>query len=1592
MHRDSKGKHVHTHTGCLGLNHTSKSASWARTLSSILVSILLVACYAGNGAPSATLGKTGNTAAPAISLAISPDALVAGQTAIATWDASGATSCKALGAWSGPLALSNTKGQTIGPFTESGTYSFTINCTGPGGTGAATQIITVGKVPAPTIQMDVEPGTIMPGGTATLTWSTTNAQSCTGSGGTPASGWDGSQATSNFAGFTTPPVANAGAYQFVLTCLGAGGSTQEIKTLIVSAQAPTPPPTVWLAAQPTQVIVGQSTTLSWTTANASGCAASGGAGAWGGNEPTSSSGTSSGALNTAGSYSFTLTCTGAGGVTAKSTTVVVTPTSAPPVTAVIIDVSPNQIPSGGSGYITWSTVNANACVASGSWSGVQQPVGILVSTGTLTTPGLYSFTLTCTGPGGSASGTATLQVAAPPAGISTLTATPTSIVVGQKVTLSWTTNNATACTGTGGSPADGWQGAQATSSAGLQVGPINTAGAYVYTLDCTGPGGTGLPQSVLVTVTPVTPVLPTVTAFAVLPATIQVGQSATLNWVTLNAASCTASGGTGSDGWNGSVGTQSVGTSTGPIATAGSYTYTLTCAGPGGNSAPASVVLNVNSVAPGPAQISSFAVNPLVITTGQSATLSWMTGGATSCTGSGGTGSDGWSGTQPVSSSGSSTGVISTAGVYLYTLTCTGPGGTSLPRTATLTVTTSLNAAAVTSFTVTPGLIQTGQSATLAWTSTNATACTASGGTGSWSGSEPLSSAGTSTGVINTAGIYTYILTCSGASGSAGPSSVTLVVAPTITVPATIVAFSVTPGTIQTGQSALLTWVTANAASCTASGGTGTWGGSVPTTSVGTSTGVIATAGSYTYTLNCTGPGGASSPSSVVLNVTSAPPPLPVISAFAAAPATVLAGGSTTLTWVTVGATSCTATGGTGSDGWNGSVGIAGVDLIGPLNTAGVYTYTLTCSGPGGTSQPTSVTVDVDAIPPAPVIQSFTVSPSTVQQGGTVTAVWSTANATSCTASGGTPGDGWSGAEPAQSTGTSIGPVSIIGVALYSLSCTGPGGQSLPSVASVLVTATAPAAAILSFTASPSALQTGQSATLSWTTSNATSCTASGGTGAAPWSGSAPTSSSTFSSGTLSTAGVYNFTLTCTGPGGTSLPAATAVTVTSAPPPVTITSFTATPMILLSGQSSSLAWTTNGATACTASGGSGSDGWGGTVAPASTGTSIGPLNSIGVYVYSLVCTGPGGTSLPASAIVTVVLATPAATINSFTANPTVVQAGQSTSLSWSTGNATSCTAGGGTGSDGWTGTVGTSSTGMSIGPLSAGSITYTLTCSGPGGSSAPNSLTVVVNPATPPAPIVTLVANGASPATVAPGGTLTLAWSSTNATSCTASGGSSSNWSGTQSLSSTGISVTPVTVPGVYSYTLTCSGTGGSGSSTVQVTVMPTQSYDCGIPGMPTQAMVSPAASVATSLGGVCLLDCSVSNAGNVIDSNPSNYAGLSIPLGVLGNASLDVTDTSTFPAGRSVGFIVANGQSVLDLGLINGITIRTYLNGSLQDTAAVGSLLTLDAVGLLSVDPDAGFVEFKTTKSFNQVQLIAGSLVGLNSSLRVYSACVSEQ
>jgi 6-phosphogluconolactonase len=158
--------------------------------------------------------------------------------------------------------------------------------------------------PAPAVAIAANPGSVSPGGVSLITWSSTNATACTASGA-----WTGAKPTSGNESVTP---AGAGVTAYTLTCTGDGGSANSAATVAVNASGTT----VTLTRASSTVVLGSSTTLTWSSTNATDCAAGG---AWSGGKPTS--GTEAVTPATLGPATYSLTCTGPGGTFIASTTV-----------------------------------------------------------------------------------------------------------------------------------------------------------------------------------------------------------------------------------------------------------------------------------------------------------------------------------------------------------------------------------------------------------------------------------------------------------------------------------------------------------------------------------------------------------------------------------------------------------------------------------------------------------------------------------------------------------------------------------------------------------------------------------------------------------------------------------------------------------------------------------------------------------------------------------------------------------------------------------------------------------------------------------------------------------------------------------------------------------------------------------------------------------------------------------------------------------------------------------------------------------------------------------------------------------------------
>ncbi|MFA7216648.1 MAG: PA14 domain-containing protein [Candidatus Paceibacterota bacterium] len=335
-----------------------------------------------------------------------------------------------------------------------------------------------------------------------------------------------------------------------------------------AGSVPATPITVSISASPTTMTLPtNASTLTWSTGGSpDSCAATG---AWSGTK--SASGASEGRTSlTAGSYTYTITCSKAG--TTDATASVTVNVSSQVCSVTNFSATPNPIVTGASTGSTSinSNVNCDTDIRRGSTSGTlesQPPSGnnntavSNVSNGTT----FYLQKRGDTSSGGTLA-TITVNLSTPSTIGVSLSASPTSMTYpSNSSTLTWTTTGSpTSCTA-GGS----WSGSK-SASGGSQGVSVASAGVYTYSVTCSKSGLADVSSTATITVNGVSPIT---VSFSASPSTMTSPSSqTTLNWSTTgNPDSCTATG-----AWSGSKNTTS-GFEGRSGLSVGTYVYGLTC-------------------------------------------------------------------------------------------------------------------------------------------------------------------------------------------------------------------------------------------------------------------------------------------------------------------------------------------------------------------------------------------------------------------------------------------------------------------------------------------------------------------------------------------------------------------------------------------------------------------------------------------------------------------------------------------------------------------------------------------------------------------------------------------------------------------------------------------------------------------------------------------------------------------------------------------------------------------------------------------------------------------------------------------------------
>jgi gliding motility-associated-like protein len=724
-------------------------------------------------------------------------------------------------------------------------------------------------------------------------------------------------------------------------------------------------------------------------------------GTWSGGLTGGSLGTFTPGTNIAGVYTYTVAST-APCVGNDQSTVTVT-----------VNTSPNAgtttsttLCSTGAAVNLFSLLGGSA-QAGGTWTAGLTGGSLGTFTPGTTAPGTYTYTVTGTAPC-AATSTASVTVTitnAPNAGTTTSTSLCSN---GAAVNLFSLLGGSAQAGGT-------WTAGLTGGSLGTFTPGTTVPGTYTYTVAATAPCTGSSTANVTVTVTTAPNAGTNNSAF------ICTSGSA-VNLFTLLGGSPQA-GGT----WSGpSVLTGgSLGTFTPGTNTAGNYVYSVT--GTGGCSGTVTGTIAVTlTTAPnaGTTTSTSLCSNSAALN------LFSLLGGSAQA---GGTWSAGLTG----GSLGTFTPGTSTPGTFTYTVNGTGPCAGASTAQVTVTVTSAPNAG-------------TNNSASFCTSGSAVNLFTLLGGSpqagGSWSGPSVLTggSLGTFTPGTNTAGNYIYSVTGTGpCSGTVtGTISVTLTNAPNAGTTtstslcsngAAVNLFSLLGGSAQAG---------------------GTWSAGLTGGSLGTFTPGTSTPGTFTYTVNGTGPCSGTSTAQVTVSVTTAP------NSGTSTSTSICSSGSSTNLF--------TLLGGSAQSGgvWTGPSTLTGGSngtFTPGTNTAGIYTYTVTGTGPCAGNSTATVNVTI-------------VTAANAGTPGTLTICSNASPVNLFSSLGGTPSAGgtWSGGLTGGSLGTFTPGTNPAGTYTYTIT----GAAPCPNATATVVVTVNTAPATPTVNASSTTICAGQSTSI----------------------------------------------------------------------------------------------------------------------------------------------------------------------------------------------------------------------------------------------------------------------------------------------------------------------------------------------------------------------------------------------------------------------------------------------------------------------------------------------------------------------------------
>jgi hypothetical protein len=399
------------------------SSQWTVTTAALYANktyTLLATGPGGSVTCTANVTVTPTPPAPTCTLTPANQTVGSGGSAVFTWTTANAQTVTLTDA--GTVALNGTV--TTAALYANKTY--TLLATGPGGSVTCTANVTVTPTPpAPTCTLLPATQTVGMGGSAVLTWATTNATAVTLT--------DFGSVALNGTGTTSALTADR---SYILMATGNGATVSCTAAVVVTATAL--PSCDSFTASPATITSGSSTTLTWATTNATAVYLNNGVGA------VVADGSM--VVSPLASLVYQLTVMGVGDEV-RTCTVPVTVSTVPLLSCasnVSFTASDTSISSGSATTLTWSTTDVTTVSISGITATTlagSQSVSPTSDTTYVLTATRGTESINCPLPidvssgGGGGGGSSSLRC--------TLTISDKKITSGEKVTLKWNTTNAT---------------------------------------------------------------------------------------------------------------------------------------------------------------------------------------------------------------------------------------------------------------------------------------------------------------------------------------------------------------------------------------------------------------------------------------------------------------------------------------------------------------------------------------------------------------------------------------------------------------------------------------------------------------------------------------------------------------------------------------------------------------------------------------------------------------------------------------------------------------------------------------------------------------------------------------------------------------------------------------------------------------------------------------------------------------------------------------------------------------------------------------------------------------------------------------------